>query len=196
MLKPSEGFFFWFQRLSTSGIYAKARRICRYTTLLDRWIFIHNIFFGRFSIMLLLVFTEIGEVCKRKYCLDGLRFSRTFWGPKTGSFKLGTKKWLSTELNHILKNWRKIKHLRGNKNSELPEYSIFHKDCLKKNRFWRSLGMRRSGITLPRSDAACCQSEKWEYWVKTSYFWHLGRTQMTHLIKKLPLWQQQPIAMR
>ena len=148
--------------------------------------------------MLLLVFTEIGEVCMRKYCLNGLRFSRTFWGPKTRSFKLGTKKWLSTELNHILKNWRKIKHLRGNKNSDLPEYSIFHKDCLK-NRFWRSLGMRRSGITLLRSDAACCQSEKWGILSQNNvllYFWHMGRTQMTYLIKKLPLCQQQPIAMR
>ena len=36
LLKPSEGLFFCFQRLSTSGIYAKARRICRYKTLLDR----------------------------------------------------------------------------------------------------------------------------------------------------------------
>ena len=74
----------------------------------------------------------------RKYCLNGLRFSRTFWGPKTGSFKLGTKKWLSTELNHILKNWRKIKHLRGDKNSDLPEYSIFHQDCLKKSLLTKS----------------------------------------------------------
>ena len=61
------------------------------------------------------------EVCKRKYCLNGRKFSRTFFGQKTGTFRIGTKKWLSTELNHTLKNWRKIKHLRGNKNSDLPE---------------------------------------------------------------------------
>ena len=61
------------------------------------------------------------KVCKRKYCLNGRKFSRTFFGPKNWNFQNRYKKWLSTELNHTLKNWRKIKHLRGNKNSDLPE---------------------------------------------------------------------------
>ena len=148
--------------------------------------------------MLLLVFTEIGEVCMRKYCLNGLRFSRTFWGPKTGSFKLGTK-------NGYLQNWtifskteEKLSISEETQIQTCPKILYFIR-IVWKNRFWRSVGMRRSGITLLRSDAACCQSEKWGILsqnIVLKYFWHMGRTQMTYLIKKLTLCQQQPIAMR
>ena len=102
------------------------------------------------------------EVCKRKYCLNGRKFSRTFFGPKTGTFRIGTKK------NGYLQNWtilskteEKLSISEETKIQTCPNNLYFIR-IVWKNRFWRSLGMRRRDITLPRSDAACCQSEKVE----------------------------------
>ena len=93
------------------------------------------------------------EVCKRKYCLNGRKFS------KTGTFKIGTK-------NGYLQNWtilskteEKLSISEETKIQTCPNNLYFIR-IVWKNRFWRSLGMRRRAIMLPMSDAACCQSEK------------------------------------
>ena len=121
VVKPSNGFLFCFQRLSTSGFirkketYLPVRKfdwsIKSYAQYIIGTIFYHVVSSLNWNVRL-----QAKILLERTY----------FFGSKNGKFQIRYNKWLSTELNHTLKNWRKIKHIWGNKNSDLPNNHILY----------------------------------------------------------------------